>query len=59
VSKKTEKTLFREIQILYEMQQFRSCCEVLELLLSEFPNNKEAKDQLNRGINRIAEQEKG
>lgn len=41
------------------MQQYRSCCEVLKLLLSKFPDNKMAKDELNRAIERGAEQEKG
>lgn len=41
------------------MHKFRSCCEVLRLLLSELPNNQTAKDELRRAINRVAEQENG
>lgn len=41
------------------MQQFRPCCDILNWLLSEFPNNKTAKHILSRAIKRVAEQEQG
>ncbi|PCH04123.1 Tetratricopeptide-like helical [Penicillium occitanis (nom. inval.)] len=59
VSKQVGKTLLRKSQILYEMQQFRSCCDVLKRLISEFPNNKTAMVELTRAIRRVAEQENG
>ncbi|KAK1753277.1 hypothetical protein QBC47DRAFT_304481 [Echria macrotheca] len=52
----SEKALYRKAQALYGLQRFRDCCEVLKTLRQQYPNNKTARDLLNRAVARVAEQ---
>ena len=58
-SKVSEKGLYRASRSLYELQRFQECRESLLLLLDNYPNNGEAKEQLLRTEKRLNEQEKG
>jgi hypothetical protein len=58
-SKPTEKALFRAAEALYFLGRFNQCCEVLELLQTKFPNNKQALAVLDRARNRCLEQSTG
>lgn len=55
----SEKGVYRAARSLYELQRFQECRETLTFLLSKYPNNAEAKEQLSRTEKRISEQEKG
>lgn len=53
--KPVEKALYRRAEALYNLQQYRECCEILKQLRIEYPDNKAAKDQLTRAISRLSE----
>lgn len=55
----SEKGVYRAARSLYELQRFQDCHESLTLLLDNYPNNVEAKEQLLRTKKRLIEQEKG
>lgn len=54
-----EKALFRAAEALYFLGRFSECCEVLVLLRTNFPNNKQALMVLDRARNRYNEQSTG
>jgi len=58
-SNPTEKALFRAAEALYFLGRFSECCEVLELLRTNFPNNKQALVVLGRARSRCSEQSTG
>ncbi|KAF2801437.1 uncharacterized protein BDZ99DRAFT_577577 [Mytilinidion resinicola] len=58
-SNPTEKALFRAAEALYFLRRFSECYEVLELLRTKFPNNKQALVVLNRARSRCSEQSTG
>ncbi|KAE8152342.1 hypothetical protein BDV25DRAFT_137917 [Aspergillus avenaceus] len=55
----SEKLLFRKSQLLYHMQKFEECCDVLKRLCSQYPGNTTAKNDFKRAIRRLAEQRHG
>ncbi|KAF1959181.1 hypothetical protein CC80DRAFT_467564 [Byssothecium circinans] len=58
-SNPNEKALFRAVEALYSLGRFRECCEVLELLCTNFPNNNQASVVLDRARDRCLEQDIG
>ncbi|KAJ5570095.1 TPR domain protein [Penicillium hispanicum] len=58
-SEPPEKGLFRRSQALYHLQRFRESCDTHKELLRKFPQNTEAKEEFNRAIARLMEQERG
>jgi len=58
-SNSTEKALFRAAEALYFLGRFNECCEVLEILRTNFPNNKQALAVLDRARVRCSEQSTG
>ncbi|CRG84524.1 hypothetical protein PISL3812_01801 [Talaromyces islandicus] len=58
-SKPEHSLLLEKARILYKMQKFREYCDTPKLLAVEDPNNKELKNKLQRGIDRLIEQETG
>jgi hypothetical protein len=55
----TEKALFRAAEALYNLERFSECCEVLGLLRTNFPQNREALVVLDRAKSRSQEQKTG
>lgn len=55
----TEKSLFREARALYELQQLEPCAEKLTLLLERYPNNSDAKTEMQKVSTRLKEQNTG
>ncbi|KAL4746119.1 hypothetical protein BDW72DRAFT_210749 [Aspergillus terricola var. indicus] len=54
-----EKALFRKAQALYHLGRFRESCETHKILAKQFPENTIAKNEFDRAILRLAEQQKG
>ncbi|MCJ1464635.1 hypothetical protein MMC07_003248 [Pseudocyphellaria aurata] len=54
-----QKALFRAADSLYNLDRFSECCQVLELLLTNFPHNSEASMALDRAQSRSLEQTAG
>ncbi|KAK5050943.1 hypothetical protein LTR84_003502 [Exophiala bonariae] len=59
IQKPNEKALFRNASALYGLERYRDCCETLKTLCLEYPKNGEARAELTRAINRLAEQKYG
>lgn len=59
LQKPTEKALYRKSSALYGLQRYRECCEVLKVICLDYPNNVEARRELSRATNRLAEQQYG
>lgn len=57
--KPSEKAFFRKSQALYHLQKFRESCEVHKVLGKEYPGSTAAKNEFNRAIARLVEQESG
>ena len=55
----SEKALFRAAEALYFLKHFRKCCEILQLLCTSFPNNKQASVVLDRARKRCSETNTG
>lgn len=54
-----EKAMFRAAEALYNLQKFSECCQVLELLCTNFPHNSQASMVLTRAQSRFLEQKTG
>ncbi|KAL1856241.1 hypothetical protein Plec18170_004110 [Paecilomyces lecythidis] len=54
-----DKALFCKSQALYNLRRYEECCEVLKHLCLQYPDNKEAKVEFSRAIQRLAEQKTG
>lgn len=54
-----EKALFCKSQALYNLRRYEECCEVLKHLCLQYPDNREAKVEFSRAIQRLAEQKTG
>lgn len=54
-----EKALYRAAEALYGLENFGQCCQVLELLCTNFPHNTEASKSLVRAQSRSLEQKTG
>jgi hypothetical protein len=57
--KPLEKALFRAAQALYYLERYTECCEVLELLRTNFPRNSQALVFLDQARSRFFEQKTG
>ncbi|KAI5860073.1 TPR domain protein [Durotheca rogersii] len=55
----SEKALFREAKALYALGQFKSCLDRLQTLITSYPGNHEARQEIERVQERIQEQETG
>ncbi|KAL8936569.1 MAG: hypothetical protein Q9211_004123 [Gyalolechia sp. 1 TL-2023] len=54
-----EKAMFRAAEALYNLERFSECCQVLELLRSNFPHNSQVAVILDLAQSRSLEQETG
>jgi Arc/MetJ-type ribon-helix-helix transcriptional regulator len=54
-----DKALIRKANALYGLGRYQDCCEVLNVLIQDFPDNKTGRDTLSRAMRRIKEQESG
>ncbi|KAL9077334.1 MAG: hypothetical protein Q9157_003370 [Trypethelium eluteriae] len=55
----SDKALFRAAEALYYLGRYSECCEVLEVLHTNFPENKQASEVLARARSRFLEQKTG
>jgi len=58
-TKPPEKALFRAAEALYHLERYTECCEVLELLRTNFPHNSQGLVALDRARGRCLEQKTG
>jgi hypothetical protein len=55
----SDKALFRAAEALYNLERYPECCEVLEVLHTVFPDNKQASEVRSRAQSRALEQRTG
>jgi hypothetical protein len=58
-TKPPEKALFRAAEALYHLARYTECCEALELIRTNFPDNGQVIVVLDRARGRCLEQETG
>jgi hypothetical protein len=58
MSKPEDNLLLDKARVLYEMQKFREYCDTLKPLAVKDPKNEELRKKLQRGIDRLIEQER-
>lgn len=59
MSKPENNLLLDKARVLYDLEKFRESCDTLKLLAVEDPNDKELKEKLQKGIDRLIEQQTG
>lgn len=59
IPKPVEKALYRKAQVLYNLQRFEECCEVLKTLRLEYSDNSQAEKELLKATKRFQEQTSG